>query len=222
MTQREIEIIPTVVPDSLDAVVQARDQYAPYVQALHIDTADGRFAPNETWAPHSGETLPDPKETYYEAHMMVKNPLAAGSAFAHAGARRIVGHVETFANAESAREAFKMWRGAGAKEVGLGILFGTPLEVLEPYLPLCDCIIMMTIARIGTQGIPFEEGAVARVEALHARHPKLLISVDGGVSAKNISALARAGARRFSVGSAIAKSPDPAAAYEALVAAARG
>ena len=210
-------VIPTIVPESLEDIQHIHEEYAPFSSALHIDMADGQFTSNETWMPQSGEVLPHAAETIYEAHLMVKNQLAVGVALARAGARRIVGHVEAFPNAECAREAFKMWRGAGAREVGLGILFKTPLEDLEPYLSLCDCVIMMTIARVGTQGIPFEKDAITRVATLHKRHPNLLIGVDGGVSAKNIKELAQAGARRFSVGSAIAKSADPAAAYAGLV-----
>lgn len=213
------EVIPTVVPSSLEEVVQARNAYAPFASALHIDAADGRFAPNTTWMPHSGEKLPE--GTFYEAHLMVENPLAVGVMFARAGAARIIGHVEAFANAESACETFDMWRGAGAKHVGLGILFATPLQELAPYISLCDCVTVMTIARIGVQGIPYEERAVERIKTLHERYPKLTISVDGGVSKRNVAELAHAGAARFSVGSAIAKSADPQKVYDDILAASR-
>jgi len=212
-----IEIIPTVVPNSLADVASARERYASFASAIHIDAADGVMAPNTTWTPASGEKLSDADTFMYETHLMVKDPLEAGLAFARAGSKRVVGHLEAFADIDHARDALKKWREAGAKEVGIGVLFQTPLDTLEPHLSFCDCVIMMTIASIGVQGIPFAEGAVERIVEARKRFPDLLIGVDGGVSEKNITALAKAGATRFSVGSAIAKAPDPAAMYQNLM-----
>jgi ribulose-phosphate 3-epimerase len=211
-----VEVVPTVVPDSLDDVARSRTAYAAFATALHVDAADGIFAPNKTWVPGPGELLPDAAGFMYEAHMMVATPLATGVAFARAGAKRIIGHIEAFQNAECAREAFAMWKGAGASEVGIGVLMKTPLEALVPYISICDSILFMTIASIGTQGIPFDPRGVERVAEFHKRYPHVLIAVDGGVNKDTAKALAKAGARRLSVGSAIQKSTDPAAMYKEL------
>jgi len=77
----------------------------------------------------------------------------------------------------------------------------------------CDVVQVMSIATLGKQGAPYDVRAIARIKELHTKYPELVISVDGGVSEKNIADLARAGARRFGVGSAITKAPDPKAAY---------
>src|SRR3990167_5121901 len=100
----------------------------------------------------------------------------------------------------------------------LGILLHTPFEVLEPLIPVCDVIHMMSIATIGKQGIPYEPSAVARIAEFHDDYPDILISVDGGVSKDNIGDLVRAGARRFGICSALIKTPDPASTYKALLA----
>lgn len=214
----EKEIIPTVVPNALDDVLRVRSEYAQFATQIHVDAADGVFAPNTTWIPNPDEMLPDSKKLFYEAHMMVSNPLSVGVSFARAGAKRIIAHVEAFAHAESTRETFAMWRSAGAVEVGLGILLTTPLEAIVPYANLCDCVCVMTIETVGTQGIPFSARGIERVKELHELFPSLCIQVDGGVSEKNIAELSRAGASRFAVGSAIQKSPDPQRAYNNLLA----
>lgn len=203
-----LEIVPTVVPKSLTDVVDARARYS-FAPSLHIDIADGIFAPNTTWSLGPTEKLPDATAAEYEVHLMVHNPLQTGLSFARAGAKRIIGHIESFDHAERAREAFDMWQHGGAKETGVAILLDTPLEELTFYVELCDFVHMMTIAKIGKQGAAFDERSIERVAAVRKRYPHVTISVDGGGSKDTISDLVRAGASRLCVGSALAKAKDP-------------
>ena len=77
-----VEIIPTVVPKNFEDVIAAKEKYSSFASALHIDAADGVFAPNTTWLPAPGDSLPDHQNYLYEAHLMVQNPLSVGIAFA--------------------------------------------------------------------------------------------------------------------------------------------
>ena len=210
------EIIPTVVPKSLEDVANARKRYA-FASSLHIDIADGRFAPNTTWTIGYTDKLPDAKDTNYEVHLMIENPLQAGMTFARAGAKRIIGHIEAFDNAECAREAFDMWQKAGAQEVGIAVRFETSLEELSLYIQLCDFVHMMAIPKIGVQGIPFEPRSIDRIARVKAKYPKVTISVDGGGDMDTINGLAQAGATRFCIGSALAKAKDPEKEYSRLL-----
>lgn len=210
-----IEIFPTVVPASLEDVEKVATTNAHFANVVHIDAADGRFAPNTTWMPE-GETFAVRDGFVYEAHMMVADPLNCGLKFIVAGAQRVLGHIE--AMKENAGDIMAAWKRAGASEVGLGILMDTPLEVLDPYVGQVHVVQMMTISKIGVQGLPFDERAPARVAELHARYPDLLIAVDGGVNEKTIGPLTTAGARRFCAGSVLSKSSDPASTYRQLLA----
>ena len=218
-----IEIIPTVVPHSLSDIEATADACSAFARVLHVDIADGMFARNVTW-PYSAPAMLDAAMLgdfralgmQVEVHLMVENPRELGSLCAQAGALRIIGHIEVMKG--NAAEVFGEWKKSGAKEVGLGILFQTPLNVLDPHLSNCDVVQMMTIASIGMQGIPYETSAPARIEKLYVGHPDLLIGVDGGVSEKNIVELTKAGARRFCAGSALSTSADPAASYRNLLA----
>ncbi|MFZ2886505.1 MAG: hypothetical protein WA021_01660, partial [Minisyncoccia bacterium] len=195
----------------------AKNRYGGFSPQIHVDCADGIFAPNKTWAPLSGEKLPDSATILYEAHLMIDNPLSHGLAFARAGAQRIVAHVEAFNNAECAREAFDMWQKAGAKEIGVAILLDTSLQELMPYVSLVDFVHIMTIAKVGKQGFKFDERAIQRVADVHSRYPNLIISTDGGETVDNVDDLARAGASRFCIGAALAKAKDPAKEYSRLL-----
>lgn len=215
-----IEIIPTCVPMQIADLSRCADSIRSFVQAIHIDVDDGIFAPARTWPYSEGGT----REAFHsldlnlfmEVHLMVSAPRDVGIAFAHAGVSRIIAHIEAFADVNEAFEALAVWRASGVREVGLALLKATSFDAIEPIVPSCDVVHLMSIATIGTQGIPYDPSAPARIAEFHARFPETLISVDGGVSEKNIADLVRSGARRFGVGSAISRAPNPAAAYVSL------
>ncbi|MEK9160555.1 MAG: hypothetical protein AAB440_00765 [Patescibacteria group bacterium] len=211
-----IEIVPTVVPESLQDIVDTVNRYTSFATRIHVDVADGVFAPNTTWMPGEGEMLPEGME--YEIHMMVADPHAIGLQYAKAGAHSLIGHVEAFDGAENAARAYEAWRTAGISEVQAAALFQTRVEDLAAYVPISDLILLMTIASIGVQGIPFEEEGITRIQKFHDMYPDARIAVDGGVSMKNIDRLVEAGARHCCVGSAISRTEDPAKAYQDLLA----
>ena len=216
-----IEIIPTHVPrDALDLADAAR-AISTYTDKIHIDIVDGTFAPNLTWpfteaGKYSAFDFWKIGALSVDVHLMVTQPQAIGIAFAQAGGKRILGHLEAFTGASDARNALNEWRKAGALEVGLGLLLQTPLDYIGSVISECDVVHLMTIASIGTQGIAYDEHAAARVEQFHRMYPGKVISVDGGIGESNIATLVRAGATRFGIGSAISRAPDPEVAFKRL------
>lgn len=209
-----MEIIPTIVPASFEDIRNAAERYA-FASIIHIDAGDGRFVPNTTWQPNEGDILPTALS--WEAHLMLTEPLEAGIRYAKAGASRIIAHLEVFEDSARIPYAFEAWKAAGAHEVGLALKINTPLEGLTPYASLCDSVLIMTIASIGQQGSPFDPRGIERIRVLHAQFPSLSIAADGGINESNIAALARAGATRFYVGSALASSADPTAVHKRLL-----
>ncbi len=199
--------------------------FAPEIQ---LDAADGEFAPVTSW-PYfdaqwaelermgdAGEKLPHADAIVYEAHLMVREPEAIGTLLARVGCARILPHVETLSGRESAINIFAAWKSAGAKEIGVSLLLDTPLTAIAPYADMCDVVQLMSIAKVGAQGQPFDESIFSRIEELRAMYPDMMVAVDGGVTESNVEALTRAGANRLCVGSAISKHEDPASAYAAI------
>lgn len=214
------EIIPTVVPQSLADVTAARERYGLTTPNLHIDIADGVFAPNKTWTIGPIERLPESGPAVYEVHLMVTHPLQMGIAFIRAGAKRVIAHVESFDHAEQASEVFDMWQRAGVQEIGIAILLSTRLEELPFYVQLADFVHVMTIETIGKQGIPFDPRGIDRVAQLRAKYRDLVISTDGGGTQETVQSLAKAGATRFCVGSTLAKTKNLDKEYSRLLQAA--
>ncbi len=216
-----IEIIPTCVARDASDLVSAGQKIRAFATSVHVDVDDGIFAPHLSWPyVRAGEYDPFDLSALAgmttEVHLMVGEPREVGAAFARAGATRIIAHAEAFPDTETMHGALDMWKQNGAAEAGFALLMDTPLEVVEPLIAACDVVHLMSIATIGTQGIPYDARASARVAALRARFPDALISVDGGVSEENIGDLVRAGARRCCVGSALMRSENPAEAFERL------
>jgi len=209
-----IEIVPTVVPKTIEDIVRIASRYRSFAKTIHVDVADGIFAPNTTWMPNVGDKFPE--GVSFEIHLMVSNPHAVGVAYAKAGATSIIGHSEAFQTADNARAAFSDWKAAGVKSVQTAALFQTPLESVSPYVSISNFILLMTIGSIGVQGIPFEESGIERVRKFKNMHPEALIAVDGGVSEKNIGRLAHAGATHFCIGSALSKADSHSATYRRL------
>lgn len=228
----EIEIIPTnTCPPDFAELSRRSEAFAKFAPWVQLDIDDGVFAPAISWPYQNGQwdelermavsaqALPCSNFLKYETHLMVEDPFHIGELLARVGCARLIPHIETFENEQSAKDSFSAWKSAGAAEIGLAILIDTPLSALHALIPLCDAVQVMSIAKLGAQGASFDARAFDRIKELHAKYPDLTIAVDGGVSESNIGELVRAGARRFGVGSAISRSADPAAAYSRIKAA---
>ncbi|MBM3261555.1 hypothetical protein FJY93_03995 [Candidatus Kaiserbacteria bacterium] len=219
-----IDIIPTIVPRTREELEEAVRIAEGFSTRLHVDIDDGLFTSQVTW-PYTGlgkydaQSISLPTAVSIHVHLMVQEPLQIGLDLIRAGAKSVIGHIERCADPSEAEHILTQWRAAGAREVGLAILIDTPLGDMERSILFCDVVQMMSIARVGAQGAPFDPRAIERVSALHKSHPHALISVDGGVNAENVSDLLAAGAKRFCVGSAIMQATDPVDAYKKTLAA---
>jgi ribulose-phosphate 3-epimerase len=224
-----IEIIPTnTCPPDLAELTERSKLFSEFSTHVQLDIGDGAFVPARSW-PYlpdqsaeldvlirDAQGLPYSDILTYEVHIMAEEPREIGVRFARAKVRRIIGHVEAFADSEEVRTALSAWRSAGAGEVGLALLLDTPLPVIAPLLPACDVVQLMSIARLGYQGAKFEPQIYERIKEVRTAHPDMVIEIDGGVSESNIAKLVSAGATRFGVGSAITKAENPKTAYEHL------
>lgn len=221
-------IIPTnTCPPDFSELERRTTNFAQFAREVQLDIADGKFAPVVSWPYQQAQweelealvkdrkKLPYADSILYEAHLMLAEPAEIGRLLARAGCKRVICHAEAIA-IEDAPKIFESWKEAGAEEVGLSLLIDTPIESIESVVEHCDVVQLMSIAKIGAQGQPFDERAISRAEELHASHPDLMVAVDGGITEAHIEELVRAGANRLCIGSAISKAPDPAAAFSTL------
>jgi ribulose-phosphate 3-epimerase len=227
-----IEIIPAILPKSLDGLEGNLSRIRGVARTVQIDICDGVFVPNTTW-PYTDrsafetilsekEGLPFWEDFDFEIDLMVQTATADALEWVQAGAARIIIHIES-ADDRGALEALQEFRsieGGPGVEVALALSLDTPIEKLESLVQYASAIQVMGIARIGFQGEQFDERALERVRELKNLYPDLTIGVDGGVTLENAPALIDAGASRIVVGSAIftGEAADNYRTFKSLVA----
>jgi ribulose-phosphate 3-epimerase len=174
------------------------------VAAMHLDVMDGHFVPNLTYGMTIVEATRRATDRPIDVHLMIDNPAQYIADFRKAGADSMTIHVEAVADP---RPVLEKIRALGAN-AGLAFNPPTPLSAIEPYLPYCDLILVMSVMP-GFGGQKFDTVALEKLRALKARPDvHALLEVDGGVSVETIGACAQAGAELFVTGSAIFRHED--------------
>lgn len=192
---------------------------APHVERFHLDVMDGHFVPNLSFGMPVIESLRTVTDLPFNCHLMVTNPVALFGPLAEAGATTVSVHIEVHPDPSVPA--------AKARDLGLG--FGlvlnpaTPFEGVEPFVELCDVLLVMSVVP-GFGGQSFIPEVLTKVEAAR----KLIdsaglstdIEVDGGITPETIGMARGAGADVFVAGTAIFGSTDPVDAIARLRAAA--
>src|SRR5213075_1745829 len=97
---------------------------------LHLDIMDGHFVPNISFGPHFVESIRKLTPAYFDAHLMISEPLRYAPALVKAGAQNITFHVEAVDDvAHAAREVRKL-----GCNVGITLRPATRVETLWPAL----------------------------------------------------------------------------------------
>lgn len=214
-----LSLVPSLPAASFAELAALADALTGVCRELQIDLVDGHFVPHTSWPFTETEPLAalSAVATWrdrfaFEFDCMICRPERYLDTLVSLGATRVVVHIgSTDAYADIIAHA----RHHGY-QLGLAIINDRPLELLLEHIDDIDYVQLMGIAAVGQQGQPFDPRTLVRARALRARYPELEIAVDGSVNADTIPALYAAGVTRFLPGSAIAKQPDPAAAYGKL------
>ena len=169
---------------------------------LHIDVMDGLFVPNISIGIPVIQSLRKASDAYFDVHLMIDRPERYTEAFLKAGADQVCVHLEATDAISAIADAV---HGAG-KQFAIALKPATPAEAVEPYLQLCDMVLVMTVEP-GFGGQKFMADMMPKVETLaKMRSEKGLsyhIQVDGGITLENVDVAAKAGANVFVAGSAV-------------------
>ena len=200
-------IAPSILAADFTRLGEEVSAVAPYVDLFHIDVMDGHFVPNISLGIPVIESLRPVTDVRFDCHLMMLNPDFYFEAFKTAGADLVTVHLEVFPDptgvAGKARDA-----GLG---FGLVINPPTPFEAVEPYVELCDMLVVMSV-HPGFGGQTFIEESLAKIQAarnLVESHGLLTdIEVDGGIGPTNIALARDAGANVFVAGSSVFNAED--------------
>ena len=183
---------------------------------VHFDVMDNHYVPNLTFGSMICQALRDYGITAaIDVHLMVSPVDSMIEQFLKAGASVITFHPEASQHVDRSLQLIK----DGGAECGLVLNPATPLSHLDYVMDKVDQILLMSV-NPGFGGQAFIEGTLAKIQEVRQRivasGRRIRLEVDGGINAKNIRAVAEAGADMFVAGSAIFNQPDYAKAIAAM------
>lgn len=202
-------ICPTVMGASSREYREAIERVAEFAERIHIDFADGVFAPTklepieEAWWPVG---------MLIDFHIMYQKPLEhLETVIMHQPNLAIV-HAE----ADGAWEFLRELSGLGIHR-GVALLKDTPADIIKPHLNNIDHVLVFS-GDLGYYGGKADLELLDKVQQLKGLKPDLEIGWDGGVNEGTARTLMEGGVDVLNVGGAIQKAADPEAAYGILVA----
>lgn len=218
MSERKIEISPSVLGANLMCLgEEIRRVEELGIGWLHLDHMDGHFVPNISFGPDFVSAMRKQTKLFLDVHLMLSEPMKYIETYAKAGANLITVHVEADDDAETMLRAIA----AQGIKAGISIKPDTPVQVIEPLLPLCDLVLVMTVEP-GFGGQSLREDCVAKIPELKAMIEKsgrdILIEVDGGVKRENAEKVVRAGADVLVMGTGLFRADDPKAVVREVLA----
>jgi len=184
---------------------------------IHVDVMDGRFVPNITIGPLIVNAIRPYTQKTIDVHLMIVEPEKYVADFAKAGADIISVHAEHNASPHLHRTLGQI-RELG-KKAGVVLNPGTPLELIEYVLDLCDLVLIMSV-NPGFGGQSFIPGVIPKIRKLREmcdeRGLDPWIEVDGGLKGNNTWQVLEAGANAIVAGSAVFGAKDYADAIAGI------
>ncbi len=173
---------------------------------LHLDIMDGHFVPNLTFGPLIVQAIRKLTRLPLDAHLMILEPSRYIPEFIQAGADTVTIHVEA---EDHILETLQQIRAYGSQS-GISLNPPTAVEVLLPYLPHVDRVLVMSV-HPGFAGQTFIPETLAKVEFLAQYREReglhYEIAIDGGINAETGRKAVEAGADILVAGSFVYQGP---------------
>jgi ribulose-phosphate 3-epimerase len=163
---------------------------------------DGLFVPSISLGMPVMKSIRKVTGKVFDVHLMINEPVRYIDEFVKSGADIITVHVEACSDVAATLEKI---RESGVK-VGITLNPGTPVSAIEPYLPMVDMVLVMSV-NPGFGGQKFIESSIEKLKEVKrmrdARGLSFDIEVDGGINIDNLLSVLEAGANVIVAGSAI-------------------
>ena len=195
---------------SADLIRLADDliRITPHADILHVDVADGHFAPALLFFPDLVARLREQTDLPIHVHLMVADAvlLSQIDQFAEAGADLISLHVEN----ANAGEGLELIARHGLKS-GMVLRVETPVVQAAAWLPRLDMLTLLGTA-IGVKGQSLNATATSRLQEaaalIAATGKRIVLAADGGIRDTTVPLLRAAGAETVVMGSLAFGAPD--------------
>ncbi|MBX5168468.1 ribulose-phosphate 3-epimerase [Rhizobium sp. NZLR1b] len=183
----------------------------PHVDILHIDVADGHFAPAMLFFPDVVAGVRKVSTHPIHVHLMVADSIILSQVeqFADAGSDLISLHVENESVADEALDLLDR-RGIAA---GMVLKVDTPVERIEKYASRLRFVTLLGTA-IGVKGQGLDEKAGARLQQAKqiiagcGAADRIVLAADGGIREHTVPLLRQSGAETVVLGSLAFNAPS--------------
>lgn len=179
---------------------------APYADVLHIDVADGHFAPAMLFFPDLVAAVRRASKTAIHIHLMVADHILLSQIdqFVEAGADLISVHAEN-ANAAEAIAYIK----SKCTHAGLVLKVSTPVAAAKLFITDLSFLTLLGTA-IGVKGQSLDARACDRLREVRAMiaGTNLILAADGGIRENTVPDLRAATADTVVLGSLAFGAPD--------------
>jgi ribulose-phosphate 3-epimerase len=201
-------ICPTITATSNTLYKHQMNEVARFAERIHIDLADGVFAPTK---------LVDPKDAWWpvgmtaDVHLMYETARPFLSDLIELNPHMIILHAESVGNFY---ELAKEIRSHGVK-VGVALLADTPVSKILPAIDDIDHVLIFS-GDLGYFGGHANLTHLQKISEIKRHNASVEIGWDGGINEKNIRKLVLGGVDVLNVGGAIHLSKSPLKAYNEL------
>ncbi len=183
-----------------------------HADILHVDVADGHFAPALLFFPDLVAKLRGATDIPIHVHLMVDDAVLVPQVeqFVDAGADLISIHAENAAVADEALVVIKAHRRAA----GIVLRVETPVAECKPFLDRADFVTLLGTA-IGVKGQGLDPAATDRLREakslIWGAGRRIVLAADGGIREHTVPELRAAGAETVVMGSLAFGAKDLAA-----------
>lgn len=207
---RQVSIVPTILTNDKKEYRLQAERINTFTRRVQIDVTDGIFAPTETL---DVTNIWWPKNWDADLHLMAEKPSEHLDTILKLTPSLCILHAEA---QEDLLPIFALLKEKGIKP-GVALLPSTYPGNIKPYIDAVDHVLIFA-GRLGMQGSPADLMQMEKIALVRNMKPEVEIGWDGGANMSNIRALAHADLDVINVGSAIARSENPAEVFQQMVA----
>ncbi len=202
-------ITPTITTEDPHVYRDQMKLIATYADGVHLDFADGVFAPTDLLSVEKAWRSDD---LITHVHVMYQNPLEVIDDLVQLEADLVILHVES----DNIRQCLETLQDNGTR-TGLAILPESSVADLKELEvdELFDHVLVFG-GHLGYQGGKADLDQLEKVKQLKEDYPDVEIGWDGGVNEDNAKQIADAGVDVLNVGGALSKSENPKKTYASL------